>query len=339
MENPPLTGFARCESRLSLRTLGGPPAILLSSLIPRKSYLRPFGPCSRFVRCSRDVHSGDDLLNSTDEVETMGRAMLHGQRRIQLGKIEREAMRAAGRFNGELMDYVRPFIRPGVKTVEIDQMVHQYTIDHGHKPATLGYQGFPKSCCTSVNDVICHGIPSNYILKQGDIVNLDVTTIVDGWHGDSSETFLIGQVSEQARAVTQCAFDSLYAAVDAIQPGCRVSDIGDAIIAVAAKYGFSIVREFVGHGVGQSFHQEPTIPHFPNRPSRQERLLPGTCFTIEPMINVGARYAITDRVDGWTVRTKDGSLSAQFEHTVLMTEDGPECLTHSPGGPARGDRF
>jgi methionyl aminopeptidase len=265
--------------------------------------------------------------------------MLHGQRKIQLAKAEREAMRTAGRFNAELMDHVRSFIKPGVTTGEIDRIVHQYTMDHGHAPATLGYQGFPKSCCTSVNDVICHGIPGDYVLQGGDIVNVDLTTIVDGWHGDSSETFLIGEVSDHARAVSQCAFDCLYAAINAIRPNCRVSDIGDAIVREASSRGFSVVREFVGHGLGRQFHQEPTIPHFPNRQSRHERLPPGICFTVEPMINVGSRHAVTDRRDGWTVRTRDGSLSAQFEHTVMMTEEGPEMLTMTKHGPQPGHKF
>lgn len=266
--------------------------------------------------------------------------MLHGQqRRIQLAKPEREAMRIAGRFNAQLMDYIRDLIRPGITTGEIDQLVHQYTVERGHRPATLGYQGFPKSCCTSVNEVICHGIPGDYVLRDGDIMNLDLTSVVDGWHGDSSETFLIGEPSPIARAVTQCALDALFAAIGALQPGSRVSDIGDAIVREATRRGFSVVREFVGHGVGRQFHQEPTIPHFPNRQSRHERLVPGLCFTIEPMINVGGRYAVTDRSDGWTVRTKDGSLSAQFEHTVLMTEDGPEILTLTQRGPQRGHIF
>ena len=151
-------------------------------------------------------------------------------------------MRAAGRFNAQLMDYIRDLIRPGITTGEIDQRVHQYTIEHGHRPATLGYQGFPKSCCTSINEVICHGIPDGYALRDGDIVNLDLTSVVDGWHGDSSETFLIGEASEAAQAVTQCAFDCLYAAIDAIQPGSRVADIGDAIVREATRRGFSVVR-------------------------------------------------------------------------------------------------
>jgi methionyl aminopeptidase len=177
------------------------------------------------------------------------------------------------------------------------------------------------------------------VLQGGDIVNVDLTTIVEGWHGDSSETFLIGEVSDQARAVSQCAFDCLYAAINAIRPNCRVSDIGDAIVREASARGFSVVREFVGHGLGRQFHQEPTIPHFPNRQSRHERLPPGICFTIEPMINVGSRHAVTDRRDGWTVRTRDGSLSAQFEHTVMMTEQGPEILTTTEQGPQPGHKF
>jgi methionyl aminopeptidase len=248
-------------------------------------------------------------------------------------------MRIACRFNAQLMDFIRDHIRPGITTGEIDRLVCEHTTAQGHRPATLGYQGFAKSCCTSVNNVICHGIPGNYVLNEGDIMNLDLTTIVDGWHGDSSETFLIGRVSDKARAVTQCAFDCLYAAINALQPNCRVSDIGDSIVRVATERGFSVVREFVGHGVGRQFHQDPTIPHFPNRQSRHDRLPPGVCFTIEPMINVGSRHAVTDKEDRWTVRTRDGSLSAQFEHTVLMTEDGPEILTPTQRGPQPGHKF
>ncbi len=265
--------------------------------------------------------------------------MLQGKSKLQLAKAEREAMRRAGRFNAELMDVVRQSIHPGVTTGELDTLVHSYTLDHGHVPAPLGYQGFPKSCCTSINDVICHGIPSDRVLKEGDIVNVDLTSVVEGWHGDSSETFFIGDVSDEARAVTQCSFDCLHAGIDALQPGCRVSVIGEAIVALAHDRGFSVVREFVGHGVGRGFHQEPTIPHFPTRQSRRDRLYPGMCFTVEPMINVGSRFGVTDRRDGWTVRTKDGSLSAQFEHTILMTEAGPVVLTPTQHGPQKGHQF
>ncbi|MBM4091280.1 MAG: type I methionyl aminopeptidase [Planctomycetes bacterium] len=265
--------------------------------------------------------------------------MLHGRRSIRLNKAERNAMRAAGRFNAQLMDFIRPTVKAGVTTREIDELVHQYTIRHGHVPASLGYQGFPKSCCTSVNDVICHGIPGDYALKPGDLVNVDVTSIVDGWHGDQSETFLIGETSEEARALTQCALDCLHAAILAITPSCRVSIIGEVISDLAQARGFSIVREYVGHGLGRRFHQEPSVPHYPTRQSRQDHLHPGTCFTIEPMVNAGKRYTALDRTDGWTVRTRDGKLSAQFEHTILMTEDGPEILTQTQHGPQADHRF
>jgi methionyl aminopeptidase len=266
--------------------------------------------------------------------------------KLRLNEFEREAMRKACRFNAALMDVLRRHVKPGVTTGELDRIVHEYTVSHGCRPASLGYPGkkrpYPKSCCTSVNDVICHGIPGPYVLREGDIVNIDLTSVVDGWHGDSSETFIVGdaaKASPEARAVTQCAFDCLYLAIDAIRPGCRVSDIGEVIVAEAAKRGFSIVEEYVGHGVGRQFHQKPSIPHAPTRQARQERLDPGICFTIEPMINTGSRYSVEDKKDGWTVRTKDGGLSAQFEHTILMTETGPEILTVTKTGPQRGHRF
>lgn len=265
--------------------------------------------------------------------------MLHGARRLRLNAAERDAMRAAGRFNAQLMDYIRDFVRPGITTEEIDRLVHEYTLGYGHVPAPLNYQGFPKSCCTSINEVICHGIPGPYLLKEGDIVNVDVTTIVGGWHGDQSETFLVGAVSEEARNVTQCALNALYLGIEAIRPGGRISDIGDAIVKEASRWGFSVVHEYIGHGLGRRFHQEPNIPHFPTPRSRSERIEPGTCFTIEPMINAGSRYTVMDPTDGWTVRTRDGQCSAQFEHTILMTETGPEMLTKTRRGPQKGHIF
>jgi methionyl aminopeptidase len=265
--------------------------------------------------------------------------MLQNRSKPVLNDAQREAMRKAGQFNAQLMDFVRPHIVAGVATITLDRLVHDYTRDHGHRPATLGYQGFPKSCCTSVNEVVCHGIPGEYVLKDGDILNLDIASIVGGWYGDQSETLLIGQVTEEARAVVQCAFDAMFAGIDALTPGCRVSDIGDAIVPLAKQRGFSVVHEYVGHSLGRSFHQEPSIPHFPNRQSRQDRLLPGMAFTVEPMINAGTRLTNIDKQDGWTVRTRDGKLSAQFEHTVLMTESGPEILTLTEHGPRRGHKF
>jgi methionyl aminopeptidase len=260
-------------------------------------------------------------------------------RKLLLGHEAREKMRSAGRFNARLMDEIRGFVRAGVTTLEIDDLVHRFTLEHGHTPATLGYLGYPKSCCTSVNEVICHGIPDGTVLNNGDIVNVDITSIVDGWHGDQSETFLIGEMSDEARAVTQAAFDCMFLAIDALKPGCHVSDIGDAIVAEAHRRGFSVVREYVGHGLGPVFHQPPNIPHFPDRKSRQQRLLPGMCFTIEPMINAGTRFTRLDKNDGWTVRTRDSRLSAQFEHSILMTEEGPEILTLTEHGPRRGHKF
>ncbi len=260
-------------------------------------------------------------------------------RKLLLGYEGREKMRAAGRFNAQLMDEVRQMVRPGTTTGQIDRFVHDYTREHGHIPASLGYLGFPKSCCTSTNEVICHGIPGDEPLNEGDIVNVDLTTIVNGWHGDQSETFVLGTTSPEAIAVTQAAFDCMYLAIEALAPGCTVSVIGDAVVKEAHRRGFSVVREYVGHGLGQVFHQHPNIPHFPDRKSRQQRLLPGMCFTVEPMINAGTRFTKLDKHDGWTVRTRDLRLSAQFEHTILMTEEGPEILTLTQTGPQRGHTF
>lgn len=269
--------------------------------------------------------------------------MLQSTRKLRLNEFERDCMRKACQFNAQLMDVLRQYVKPGVTTDEIDRIAYEYTVSHGHRPACLGYPGkkkpFPKSCCISVNDVICHGIPGEYVIAEGDILNIDLTSVVDGWHGDQSETFIVGKASALARAVTQCAFDCLYLAIDAIRPGCRVSDIGEVIVAEAEKRGFSVVEEYVGHGVGRQFHQKPSIPHAPTRQARQERLDPGLCFTIEPMINSGSRYTAEDKKDGWTVRTKDGGLSAQFEHTILMKETGPEILTLTKHGPQRGHKW
>ncbi len=269
--------------------------------------------------------------------------MLIRKHALQLIESERDAMRRAGRFNAQLMDFIRPHVLPGVTTAQIDRLVYEYTMDHGHTPSQLGYRVgdavFAHSCCTSVNDVICHGIPGDYVLAEGDIVNVDVTTTVDGWHGDQSETFLIGEVGHQTRLVTQCAFDALHRAIESIYPDCQVAEIGRAVVTEAKRFGFSVVRDYVGHGLGRRFHQDPSIPHFVTPQSRVDRLLPGLCFTIEPMVNTGTRQAVQDKRDGWTVRTRDGGLSAQFEHTILMTEDGPEILTLTQDGPQRGHRF
>jgi methionyl aminopeptidase len=259
---------------------------------------------------------------------------------LYLTEEERDGIREAGRFNAELMDYLRPFVQPGITTGEIDRLAAKYTLDHGHRAAALGYKGFPKSLCTSINEIVCHGIPDQTVLRDGDIVNVDLTTVVQGWHGDSSETFLIGKVSDEAKRVVQVAFDSLYIGIQAIQPYGKITDIGRAIERYARSHGMEVVREYQGHGVGRDFHADPGVPHYvPRTGASQEVITPGMCFTVEPMINAGTWRTFVDPVDKWTVRTVDLSLSAQFEHTVLITETGPEITTGTKNGPQMGHRF
>lgn len=252
---------------------------------------------------------------------------------------ERAGLRAAGRFNAQLMDFLRPHVKAGVATGRLDRLAHEYIRDHGHVPACLGYNGYPCTLCTSVNDVVCHGIPGNYRLQPGDIVNIDCTTIVHGWYGDSSETFLIGEVSEAARRLTQAAFDALWAGIRVLTPYCSVVEIGQVIHRLGQQRGLGVVENFQGHGIGRRFHQDPGIPHVPLRKSRRDLLYPGVCFTIEPMLNLGTAKTAPIDADGWTVRTADGRLSAQFEHQILMTESGPEVLTLTRDGPQEGHVF
>ena len=258
---------------------------------------------------------------------------------LYLSPEEREGLQAAGRFNASLMDYLRPHVVEGMSTEKLDRLAYVYTMDHGHIPACLNYKGYPKTICTSVNEVVCHGIPNTRPLKSGDIVNVDITTIVNGWYGDQSETFLVGEVSDAARRLVQTTFDALFVGIHAARPGGTVTEIGRAIQAFAAQAGYSVVREYQGHGIGRDFHQEPGIPHYPQLTSNRDLLRPGTCFTIEPMLNMGTWETKLDKKDKWTVRTKDGALSAQFEHTLLMTDAGPEILTLTQHGPQEGHRF
>ncbi|MHA2065093.1 MAG: type I methionyl aminopeptidase [Candidatus Thorarchaeota archaeon] len=252
---------------------------------------------------------------------------------------EQDGMRAAGAFNAQLMDHVRTLIGPGTVLEELDDEIENYTRSHGHIPACQGYLGYPKSSCMSVNNVICHGIPDGYILQDGDIVNVDLTTIVDGWHGDQSETFLIGEVSDHARKLVQCSFDAMWAAIKTLRAKSKIEKIGRAIEEVVHPQGFSVVKHFQGHGIGRKFHQEPHIPHFFYPPLGKLKLRPGICFTIEPMVNAGKWEAVVDKKDKWTARTIDGALSAQFEHTILMTKQGPEVLTLTKNGPQHGHKF
>ena len=254
---------------------------------------------------------------------------------------EREGLRRASRFNARLMDFLRPQVVAGTSTLELDRLAYSFTMDHGHTPACLGYPGdvvpYPKSLCASVNEVVCHGVPDERPLQDGDIVNVDLTTIVDGWYGDQSEMFLIGEVSEQARHLVQVTLEALYLGIRAIQPGGRVDEIGQVIYQHARQANLEVVREYQGHGIGRELHQDPGIPHLPTRPPHRTEIHPGTCFTIEPMLNVGTWQTVRDDHDGWTVRTLDNQLSAQWEHTLLMTETGPEILTLTEGGPREGD--
>jgi methionyl aminopeptidase len=251
-----------------------------------------------------------------------------------------EKMRAAGKFNGELMDYIRPFIKMGISTGEINRLVHNYTIEHGHTPATLNYNKFPKSCCVSRNNIVCHGIPGDKeFLLDGDIVNVDITTIVDGWLGDQSETFLIGNVSDNAKNLVFATREAAIAAIKGVAPGLPLSIVGDIVEPIVNKAGCSVVRDYTGHGIGSVFHEDIVVLHHRNAENKNIILQPGMTFTIEPMINAGDYKITTDKKDGWTVRTKDGSLSAQFEHTVLITEFGAEILTLTPSQKEKGIIF
>ncbi len=253
-----------------------------------------------------------------------------------------EGMRIAGRLAGEVLDYIEPFVKPGVSSGELDRLCHDYMVNvQGCVPAPLnyappGYQPYPKSICASVNHQVCHGVPNDRPLKRGDIVNLDITTIKDGWHGDTSRMFVVGgEASILAKRLCQITFECLWQGIAQVRPGAHLGDIGAAIQRHAERNGFSVVREFCGHGIGRNFHEEPQVLHYGKSGTGPE-LLPGMIFTIEPMINAG-KAAISELPDGWTIVTKDRSLSAQWEHTVVVTATGVEVLTMSTGAPARPD--
>ena len=243
---------------------------------------------------------------------------------------EIEKMRAAGRLAVEILDLIAEQIRPGASTGEIDQLVDDVTRSRGAISAPHGYRGFPAHCCTSINDVVCHGIPdANRKLENGDIINVDVTPVLEGWHGDSSRTFLVGQVSPIARRLVADTYKAMWLGIRVVKPGAQVGDIGHVIQTFAEAQGYSVVREFTGHGVGREFHTAPSIPHF-GAPGTGERLVAGMTFTIEPMINLG-HWKTKILEDGWTAVTVDGALSAQFEHTCLVTDEGVEVLTLADG--------
>ena len=255
-------------------------------------------------------------------------------RRVKLhGAPHFAAMRKAGRLAAEALDMIAPHVRTGVATAELDRICHDFIVAHGAIPAPLGYRGFPKSICTSVNHVVCHGIPGDKRLAEGDIVNIDVTVIVDGWHGDTSRMFYVGDVGVKARRLCDVTYEAMMAGVAAVKPGATLGDIGRAIQSHAEGHRFSVVRDFCGHGLGRVFHDAPSVLHYHDRSNALQKLQlrPGMFFTIEPMINAGD-WRVKILGDGWTAVTRDKSLSAQFEHSVGVTADGVEIFTASPAG-------
>jgi methionyl aminopeptidase len=237
-------------------------------------------------------------------------------------------MRKAGKLAAKLLNYIEPFVKEGVSTLYLNDLCEDFTKKHGAISAPLNYNGFPKSICTSINNVVCHGIPSaEDILKDGDIINIDVTVKLDGYYGDTSRTYLIGNVSEEAKNLVRRTEESMYRGIKAVKQGKYLYEVGKVIEKYIDKFGYSIVRDYVGHGIGKNFHEEPQVYHHYSL-SNKIRLQEGMIFTIEPMINMGKSYeVITSPLDGWTVTTEDGSLSAQFEHTILVTSKGAEILT------------
>jgi methionyl aminopeptidase len=250
---------------------------------------------------------------------------------------EIEKMRIAGRLAGEVLDYIAPFVKVGVTTDELDKLCHDYMVNvQGCIPAPLnyaphGHTPYPKSICTSINHQVCHGVPSDKKLKNGDIVNLDITTIKDGYHGDTSRMYYVGEPSIQAKRLCEATYEAMWRGIRTVKAGSHLGDIGQAIQTFVEGMGYSVVREFCGHGIGSKFHEEPQVLHY-GKAGTGPKLEAGMIFTIEPMVNAG-RKEIKQLGDGWTVVTKDHSLSAQFEHTILVTETGYEVLTLSAGSP------
>lgn len=240
------------------------------------------------------------------------------------------AMRRAGQLAAATLDFITPHVKPGVTTEHLDRLCHDYIIQHGATPAPLGYRGFPRSICTSVNHVVCHGIPGPKQLAEGDIINIDVTVILDGWHGDTSRMFTVGKASKLAERLIAVTHQAMMAGIGVVRPGARLGDIGHAIQTVAEANRFGVVRDFCGHGLGRVFHDAPSVLHY-GQPGTGEVLQEGMFFTIEPMINAGT-WQVKVLPDGWTAVTKDRKLSAQFEHSVGVTADGCEIFTLSPQG-------
>ena len=255
-------------------------------------------------------------------------------RSVKLHKADAfDAMRRAGKLAAEVLDFVTPHVLPGVTTDALDRLCHEFIIDRKAVPAPLGYRGFPKSICTSVNHVVCHGIPGDKKLVDGDIINIDVTVILDGWHGDTSRMYFVGNVGVRARKLVDITYEAMMRGIEVVKPGATLGDIGHAIQNFVEANRFSVVRDFCGHGLGRIFHDAPSILHYGD-PGAGMALREGMFFTVEPMVNAG-RFEVKVLSDGWTAVTKDRSLSAQFEHSVGVTANGVEIFTLSPTGMHR----
>ena len=246
-------------------------------------------------------------------------------------KADFELMRKAGKLGSEVLDYITPFVVPGVSTNTLDQLCHDFIIQNNAIPAPLNYKGFPKSICTSINHVVCHGIPNDKVLKNGDIINIDVTVILDGWFGDNSRMYLVGDVGIKGKRLCQVTYDCMMLGIEQVRPGAHFGDIGHAIQTYAERQGYSVVRDYTGHGIGQVFHDEPNVLHY-GKKGEGAVMEEGMFFTIEPMINAGKHDTLLSNLDGWTVTTRDKQLSAQFEHTLGVTSTGYEIFTLSPKG-------
>jgi methionyl aminopeptidase len=264
-----------------------------------------------------------EAVTADDVSPRSGAIKLHGPEGF-------EGMRRAGRAAAEVLDALVPHVVPGVTTQEIDDIVYREMRARGGLPATLGYRGFTGSCCTSINHVVCHGIPGDRVLKDGDIVNIDVTILLDGWHGDTSRMFLVGDVGVKARRLVDVTYECLMLGIEQARPGNRLGDVAHVIQTYAERHRYGVVRDFCGHGLGRLFHDAPEVVHA-GRPGTGPELRPGMFFTIEPMINIG-KPSVKVLEDGWTAVTRDRTLSAQFEHSIGITEDGCEIFTKSPAG-------
>ncbi len=263
------------------------------------------------------------LANDVDPLLRSEQIRIHGAEAF-------EGMRRAGRLVAECLDMITPYVVPGAVTEDLDRRVREFTLDHGAYPACLGYRGYDKTICTSINHVVCHGVPSERTLREGDIVNVDHTVVLDGWHGDSSRMFGVGSVGPRARRLIEVTYESLEAGLAAIRPGVRLGDVGHAIQQVVEGARMSVVRDFCGHGLGRLFHDAPNVLHYGQR-GTGEVLQAGMIFTVEPMVNLG-KAGTKVLADGWTAVTRDKSLSAQCEHSVGVTADGVEIFTGSPAG-------